>query len=62
MTFNLTRSLHTHNAARGVWAVRKSAQIIAQHPDKYERLMPLHRTLAGRTLASFKASKETANG
>lgn len=57
--FDLTKSLHKHNAARGTWAVRESAKAIRQNPDKYALLMPLHRELAGRTMASFWASKET---
>ena len=61
--FNLTASLHTHNAARGLGAVKRSAEWIRNAPaEKKAEAMALHRELAGRTMASFRASKETADG
>lgn len=63
MTFNLTRSLHQHNAARGFGAVKRSAEWLRNAPEGARlAAMPLHRELAGRTMASHEASKETANG
>lgn len=60
--FDLTRSIHERNAARGKLAVRLSAEAIRSAPDKWSQLMPLHRQLAGRTMASHYASKEQGNG
>jgi hypothetical protein len=61
--FDLERWMHTGNAARGKKACELSAEAIRQAPPEIRaKLMPLHRELAGRTMASHEASKEQGNG
>lgn len=63
MTFNLEKSLHARNAALGMGATKRSAEWIRTAPaHKQAEAMELHRQLAGRTMASHRASKEQGNG
>jgi hypothetical protein len=59
--FNLTRSIHEHEAALGTGATKRAAQWInkanPQGPARDEAFRKL-RELAGRTMASHEASKE----
>ncbi|TNE58643.1 MAG: hypothetical protein EP341_03235 [Sphingomonadales bacterium] len=59
--FDLTRSIHTRNAALGTGATKAAAQWInkanPQGPARDEAFRKL-RELAGRTMASHEAAKE----
>lgn len=61
--FDLTASLHTHEAARLSGATKASARMIASAPEKLRPvLMGKHQELSGRARASWEASRRSDHG